>query len=126
MPSDAPALGPGGQRRVHGSEPRHRTGEAEVEDLDRAVSGEEQVLGFQVAVDDSLLVRGGQPQRDSAGDFGGAAERNRAPIEPLPQCLALEQLHDRESDSRLAAEIVDRENVRVRQGGDRAGLVLET
>ena len=125
MPSSAPGSVRRGQRRVHGSKARHRPGEAEVEDLDRAVFGEEQVLGFQIAVDDDLLVRGGQPQGDPPGDLGGAAERDRAPVEPLPQCLALQKLHDRESDSRLAAEIVDRENVRVRQGGDRAGLVLK-
>ena len=86
-----PGLGPGGQRRVHRSKPRHRPGEAEVEDFDGAVFGEEQVLGFQVSVDDSLLVRGGQPQGDSAGDLGGAAERDRAPVQPLPQRLALRE-----------------------------------
>ena len=51
--------------------------EAEVEDLHAAVAGEEDVLGLEVAVDDALLVRGGEAVRRSAIAHS-AALRDRA------------------------------------------------
>ena len=38
--------------------------EAEVEDLQPAVVGHEQVLGLEIAMDDALVVRGSEPSRD--------------------------------------------------------------
>ena len=43
-------------------------GQAEVEDLDAPVPGDEQVLGLQVAVDDALVVGGGEPAGDLRGE----------------------------------------------------------
>jgi hypothetical protein len=37
---------------------------AEVKDLDASVAGQEEVLGLQISVDDSFLVRGGEAMRD--------------------------------------------------------------
>ena len=68
--------------------------QAEVEDLDPAVAGEEHVLGLQVAVDDALLVRGGEAARDLERVVERLARRERARREPVAQRLALEQLRD--------------------------------
>ena len=46
-------------------------GQTEVEDLDAAVFGEEDVFGLEVAVDDALFVRGGE----AAGDLQGILDR---------------------------------------------------
>src|SRR5262245_65530882 len=56
--------GPRRPRRVVGVERRSQLGEAEVEDLDPAVPGQEEVLRLQVAVDDPLVVGGGETARD--------------------------------------------------------------
>ena len=49
--------------------------EAEVEDLDPPVGGEEDVLGLEVAVHDPGVVGGGE----AVGDLGGDLDRLRAP-----------------------------------------------
>jgi hypothetical protein len=103
---------------------RH-AGESEVEDLHVTVSGEKDVLGLQVPVHDAALVRG----RESAGDLQREVDRlarvERRPGEPRPQGLSLEELRDGVGDVALDAEIVDGEDVRMRQGGDRLGFPLE-
>jgi hypothetical protein len=45
---------------------------------------------------------------------------------PRPQRLALEQLGDRVGDVAFAGEVVNREDVRVRQRRDRVRLFLES
>jgi hypothetical protein len=100
-------------------------GEAEVEHLDLPRAEQEHVLGLQVAVDDALLVRRGQPARDLEGDLDGLAGRQRAVLQALAQRLALQQLHRRVHRALLAAEIVDREDVGVRERSDGLRLPLE-
>ena len=46
-------------------------------------------------------------------------------VEALPQRLPLQQLHHGEADPAVLPEVVDGEDVRVRQRGDRLGLALE-
>ena len=53
--------------------------EAEVEDLDPAVAGEEDVLRLEVAVDDALGVRRRQAVREGGPDLDGLAQ-GRAPL----------------------------------------------
>ena len=87
--------------------------QAEVEDLDAAVAGDEDVLGLEVAVDDALLVRGRQPLRDlqppsSIALRGGSGPRARA----RAQRLALEQLGDDVRRAVVRADVEDRDDVR--------------
>ena len=71
--------------------------QAEVENLDLAVLEQEDVLGLQVAMDEALVVRGGEPARDLHGDVDRLAHRERAVLgQPLAQRLAVEQLRDDE------------------------------
>jgi hypothetical protein len=113
--------------RVVGSPARSGVvpGEAEVEDLDPAVAGHEQVLGLEVAVDHALGVRGRQSVRELPRVVDRLSKRQRPAREPLAQRLALEQLHHGERHRALAPEVVDREDARVRERRDRLRLALE-
>ena len=66
-------------------------GEAEVENLDATVFGDEQVVGLQVAVDDSFFVRGGESVRDLHSVVDRLAQRQRPAPESLGKRLAFEQ-----------------------------------
>src|SRR5690606_8408113 len=69
-------------------------GDPEVEDLDGAVIGQQDVVGLQVAVDDRDRVRVGQDGGDLRADRGGPGDRQRvAPVDVDPQVLALDVLH---------------------------------
>ena len=104
---------------------RGLTRETEIEDLDRAAAGQKQVLRLEVAMDDAFLVGRGQSERDLASDLGGSARDECSVVEPLSQGLALEELGDRVCHAVGDPEIVDGENVGVREGGHGAGLALE-
>jgi len=64
--------------------------QTEIEDLDAAVFSDENVLGFQVAVDDSLFVRGRQSVRDLDSVVDGLALRQSAAIERGAQAFAFQ------------------------------------
>jgi len=100
-------------------------GEAEVEDLHPAVVGEEEVVGLDVAVDDALGVSGGEPVRNCGADLGRPLPAHAGRRDRAAQALALEQLGDGEAGLAVAAEVVDREDVRVGEPGDRLRLALE-
>ena len=51
----------------------------EVEDLDAAVLGHEQVVGLEIAVHDALVVRGGQALRDLRGELDALPARVSGP-----------------------------------------------
>ena len=111
-------VAPLGGDGVHARQP-------EVEHLHLARAEQEHVLGLEVAVDDALLVRGGEAARDLERDLDRLAGRQRPVLQPLAERLALQQLHRRVDGALLAAEVVDGEDVRVREGGDRLRLALE-
>ena len=67
--------------RVHG--PR----QSEVEDLHRPVGHEPDVRGLQIAVDDFLLVRGLQTERDLPGDLDGFFGGHRSALNSRCQML---------------------------------------
>ena len=100
-------------------------GEAEVEDLDVAVVGHEDVVGLEVAVDDALAVRGGEAPRDLERPVDRLLLRHGRAVELAAQRLALEQLGHGVGDAVVRAEVVDREDVRMRERGDGLGLALE-
>ena len=73
-----------------------------------------------------LVVRGGEAVRDLQRVLDGLARRERADgREPLAQRLALEQLHDGVGDAAVLAEVVDGQDVRVRERRDGLRLALE-
>ena len=90
-----------------------------------AVLEDEEVLGLQVPVDDALLVRRGEALRDLQRVVDGLLLRDRSAVEPVAQRLALQQLHDGVGDALVRSEIVNREDVRMRECRDRFGFPLE-
>jgi hypothetical protein len=87
--------------------------------------GREHIVRLQIAVNDPFLVRGGETLRDLPCDVDRLAHRERTIGETFTQRLALEQLHHRVDGGALSAEIVNGEDMRVRQGRHRLGLTLE-
>ena len=100
-------------------------GDAEVEDLDEAVLGQEQVLGLEVPVDDALVVGGGEAEQDLDAVVDGLPHRQGAGGEPIAERLALEQLrHDVGCTVRLS-DVVDDDDVGMVQRGSRLRLPLK-
>ena len=112
---DAGLGAPGLRREVRPARVRAlglcQLGEAEVEDLDASVFGDEDVLGLQVAVDDALLVRG----RQALGDLRRVVDRPCAARSGRPRAraerLALEQLLDDVGRAVVLPDVVDRRDV---------------
>jgi len=77
-------------------------------------------------VNDSLRASGGEAFRDLARDPHDLARRGRPRVEQLPERLSFEELRDGVRDAVIVAEVVDREDVRVREPPDRLCLPLET
>ena len=71
-----------------------RPGEAEVQHLDRAVLAHLDIGGLEVAMDDTLLVRGFERVGNLPGDGQRLVERDGPARDPLRQVLALDQFHD--------------------------------
>jgi hypothetical protein len=102
-------------------------GDAEVEYFDPAVPRDEDVVGLQVPVHDPAVVRGCEAAGDLHAVSHGFRRRKRASRpETDAEGLALEQLCDDEVRRALGADIVNGENVRMIQRGDRTRLALET
>jgi hypothetical protein len=104
---------------------RGELGEAEVEDLDPSVGEDEQVLGLEVAMDDALVVSGGEAAGDLRGPARGASRGYRALRQPLAQRLSLEPLEDEVRSTLVLAGVEDRKQVRVVEGARGEGLLLE-
>ena len=104
-----------------------RARQAEVEHLDVAGRLEENVGGLDVAMHDVVRVRRGEPAGDADRDAQRVVQRQRpVATDPLGEVLALEQLGHREADLALAREVVDGEDVWVRDPGQGLGLALES
>ncbi len=104
---------------------RHQLCQAEVEDLDAAVPGDEDVLGLQVPVDDALLVGRGEPGGDLRGVFHGSPRREGSARELGAQRLAFEQLLDDVGRAFVLTDVVDRRDVRVVENAGGFRFLLE-
>ncbi len=101
-------------------------GEAEIENLDAAVRGDEDVLGLQVAVDDALCRgrRRGRARSESRSraPFGGAIEPTRSRsrrVSPSRSSVTTKV------SAVVMADVVDGEDVRMVEGAGGAGFLLE-
>ena len=100
-------------------------GEAEVEDLDAAVVGDEEVFGLEVAVDDAFQVRGREPMGDLQRAVDCLARREPPACELRPERLAFEELLDDVGSPLVRADVVDRGDVGVVEDARRLRLLLE-
>src|SRR5205814_6438322 len=96
--------------------PRPRLGQAEVEQLYHAVARDEDVLRLEVAMDDAARVRRREAVGDGRADLDGPPPRQRAALQEAAQRVALEQLRDDVGEVALLLELVEREDVRMRDG----------
>lgn len=99
--------------------------EAEVQDLDRTVAGQEDVLRLQVSMDDALAVRRGESVRRRRRDLYGVLPRDRARLHARAERAPFQQFHDGEQQTVHDRELVYGKDARVRQRRDRARLRLE-
>ena len=74
---------------------------------------------------DSLFVGRREPEGDLPRELRRAAHRQRALGQRPPQGFALEQLHDGIGHAAGGSEIMDRQDVRMGQRGDRLRLPLQ-
>jgi hypothetical protein len=99
--------------------------EAEVQDLQPAVGGQEDVVGRQVAMDDAALVGCGQALRHGNPVLDRSCGIQRAVNQTCTQRHAVEQLHHGVGRVALVAELEDRDDVRMRERRDGQGFTLE-
>ena len=86
-----------------------QAGDPEVEDLQRPLARQEQVLRLDVAVDDPLVVRGDEHAEKLASELRDDQGRQPAPLRARQalQVLALEQLHDQEGGAIVGRVLVE-------------------
>jgi hypothetical protein len=77
-------------------------------------------------MDDALGVRGRQTVCDIRADLQNLPKRERGLVQPLTQRCAKKQFRDRVGDPVVHSEIVNREDVRMRERGHGSGFALET
>jgi hypothetical protein len=99
--------------------------QAEVEDLDDAGRGQEQVRRLHVAVDDALSVGRRQPTSDLARIVEGFARPKPAALHDLGERRPLQHLEDEIGAPVVAAYVEDREHVWVRERGGCLRFSLE-
>src|SRR5581483_695466 len=100
-----------------------------IEDLHSAVARDEDVLRLQIAMDDALLVRGGETGGDLLAVLHRLADRDarraRGVAELFAQSLAVEELHDEIGGAIVRSELVDGDEVRVVERARGARLLFE-
>jgi hypothetical protein len=108
-----------------------RLGKAEVENFDHAVWRDSDVRRFEIAVENTLLVRGVHRVGDLPGDGQGAIDRKRRArcrtrSDDLCQSLARHQLHHEGQDTVCLLQSVHLRDVWVIECRQQPGLALET
>jgi hypothetical protein len=100
-------------------------GEAEVEDADAAVVADHDVGGLEVAVDEAGGVGGGEALAGLAEHGGELGEGPALALEPGVQGHAVDELHGDVDLAAEGADLVDADDVGVRQPGHGLGLAQE-
>jgi hypothetical protein len=66
-----------------------------------------------------------EPIGDGESDLDGGAPRQRRALQTLAESFSLEELRDEKDDLRLFPEVVNVQDVRMREGRDRASFPFE-
>ena len=114
------------QRARFAGFPGERLGEPEVEHFDLAVRRQHDVRRLQIAVYDTLLVRGLQCLGDLQRERECLGNRQRAGFEFLLERFALDQLHSEIQRALVFIEAVDRRDIGVIQRCEQLGLAFES
>src|SRR5208283_4501529 len=100
-------------------------GQTEIKNLGVAALGEEDVRGFDVAMDDASSVSGVQCVRNLDGERQNQLGFHRTPRDAVLQCQPVQKLHGNERMTIVLADFVDRADVGVVQGGSCACFPAE-
>ncbi len=112
------------QRSRLGGQAEH-LGNAEIGDLHPPLFVEEDVLGFDVAMDDAFVVRELERFADLRDDRQGLLGRKPAGALDLPQVPAVHKFHHQVVQGAGLPKIMHRDDVRVVQAGQGAGFAVE-
>jgi hypothetical protein len=104
----------------------HQFREAEVQNLDAALFGDEQVLRFQVPMNDAFVVRCRQPMSDLNAHVDRPAKRYWAMPQLLFQSVSHQELRNQVGRTLEDAEAINRKDVGMVQGRGRLRLLLKT
>lgn len=103
----------------------HETGEAEVGELGLAVGVDEDVAGFDVAVDDAAAVGEVDGVADLMEDLDGATGGEEVFADEVEDIAAVDQFHDEDAVFLDDGEFEDGGDVRVDEAGHGLGLGAE-
>jgi hypothetical protein len=99
--------------------------EAEVQDLRAAGRGHHDVAGFQIAMDDPVGMRLGEPAGDLRSKAESRGEIERALVEQAPERPPMDELHDDPVAVLVLDDVVDVDDGRVVEAGAGRGLLPE-
>jgi len=102
------------------------SGQTEIQYLHAPIRREEYIFGLDVTMDDALGMGHGKRLRDGQANLTGFAPRNSRLTQTLTDGLSLQQLHHGEAHALGVANIVNRQDVGMRQRRDGLGFALET
>ena len=97
-----------------------------IEHLDLALGRNLHVSGFEIAVDDALVVSGFEPFGHLTKERQRRVDRKRASRDSVSQSLAFDQLHDQKARARGLLEPMEGRYVRMIQRSKEARLALES
>ena len=100
--------------------------QTEIENLHPFIGGNENVLGFEIAMKNPFRVRGGETVRDFDCVFDRAALGDRTGGEAAAQRQTFEKLRDDEGRAVVRPELVNRQQIRMIENARRACLLLES
>ena len=107
---------------AYGSAPAE-FGQSEVQDLEASVLRDEQVFRFEVTMNNSGVVSGGQTARNIHPEIAGIPQTHGATAKAITQGLALQQLGDDVRRSVVLTDVEDRNNIGMIESG--SGLRLQ-
>ena len=100
-------------------------GQSEIEDLHLPIAGDEDVLRFEIAMNDAAVVCRREASADLHRVVQRGRERQRRSAQVWSERVSFEELDGDVWDPVAIADVVNREDVGVRQCGDGAGLAIE-
>ena len=115
----------GGASTGPGFMSRGDLGQAEIQNFDAAVFGDEQVVGLDVAVGDALAVRRGETGSDLFAVVHGPADAQFSGLQAAAERFAFQKLHHDVGRLIGRADVVNSEDVGVVQTARRLGLQPE-
>src|SRR5262249_21656002 len=104
---------------------RAQFSQPEVQNFQAFTRGDEQVLGFQIAMHDASLMRRRQTLRDLLRVFDCFLRSDVTCVKMMPQFLHFEQFSHDIRSSVVSSDVINRENVWMIESAGGLGFLLE-